>query len=122
MHKSQIATVVTGLFTARTIFFFCPVVPGDQGAALIPAAGKNDLTQVQSLLEKGADVNAKDNDGMTALMGTSFEAHFDVAKLLVEKGADVNIKSKDKDTALMAASANGQTRIVELLKAPGANK
>jgi len=120
MRKSRIAAVVTAMLTAMTILIFCPVVHGDQDAALIEAVVKNDLTQVQSLLEKGVDVNAKDNVGVSALIGTSFEGHLDVAKLLVEKGADVNIKSTNGDTALLAASAKDHTKIMELLKAHGA--
>ena len=59
---------------------------------------------------------------MTAVMGTSFEGHLDIAKLLLDKGADVNAKSKDGDTALMAASEKGHTKIVELLKARGSKE
>jgi|SRR5271157_6101415 len=120
MRKIGIAVGVIGVLIMPALF--CSVVYADQGAALIQAAGKNDLTQVQNLLEQGTDVNAKDDDGVTALTGTSFEGHFDVAKLLVEKGADVNIKRKDGDTALMAGSAKDHTKIVELLKAHGAKE
>lgn len=48
-----------------------------QGASnqdLIDAAGKGDLETVKRLLANGADVNAKDNDGKTALMVASWEA------------------------------------------------
>ena len=38
---------------------------------LIKASRNGNIKIVEMLLEKGADVNAKDNDGMTALMKAS---------------------------------------------------
>lgn len=38
-------------------------------------AYKGDIAQVRELIEKGADVNAANNDGATALMWASQEGH-----------------------------------------------
>ena len=38
-------------------------------------------------IEEGADVNAQNNDGWTALMWASQEGHPEVAQLLIEAGA-----------------------------------
>jgi ankyrin repeat protein len=57
---------------------------------LISAAGHGDHAKVKSLLDKGADVNAKRDGGWTALMLAARGGHVEVAKTLLDKGADVN--------------------------------
>src|ERR1039457_3059798 len=51
---------------------------------------------VQLLLDRGADVNARDRDGKTALHGASRFGHREVVELLLEKGIDVNAKSQEQ--------------------------
>ena len=51
------------------------------------------LETVQLLLETGADINVKDNDGRTALMYATKNNAFEVIRLLLEYGAGVNIKN-----------------------------
>ena len=46
-----------------------------------------DFAEVKRLIEEGADVNAQNNYGGTALMRASQEGHPEVAKLLIEAGA-----------------------------------
>jgi ankyrin repeat protein len=48
----------------------------------------NDIAEVKRLLEKGADVNAPDEDGDTALMWAVFKGHKDVVKVLHKWGAN----------------------------------
>jgi ankyrin repeat protein len=47
--------------------------------------GHNDT--VQALLAQGADVNAKDNDGGTALILAKEEGHKEIVRILEEAGA-----------------------------------
>ena len=47
---------------------------------------------VPLLLDEGADVNTKDNDGQTAIMWASASGYTDIMKMLSGKGADVNAK------------------------------
>jgi len=39
------------------------------------ASANGDTASVQAILEQGADVNAKDNDGFTALMAAAIGGH-----------------------------------------------
>ena len=77
--------------------------------------GKRD--NVETLIEQGAEVDAKDKDyGMTALIWASRNGHRDVVEtLLLNYGADINLKDKSGMTALMYASENGYLEVVNLL-------
>jgi ankyrin repeat protein len=85
------------------------------------AAMRGDTTQVQQLLDKGADVNTKDSNGETALMEAAGNGHPEVVKQLLAKGADVNAKSSYGYTALLYAADKGHTECVGLLLDGGAN-
>jgi len=43
------------------------------------------------LLERGADPNAKNNDGHTPLHNAAYFGHVDVVKILLERGANPRI-------------------------------
>jgi hypothetical protein len=63
------------------------------------------VSYVQSILDKGADVNARDEDGNTALIiAVSFGGR-DVVEMLLRRGADANARNKSGETALMAAAS-----------------
>ena len=51
------------------------------------AADYGNVAMVRQLLDQGANINARDKHGDTALMAAAFEGHADVVKLLLEKGA-----------------------------------
>jgi hypothetical protein len=93
----------------------------DADHQLLDAAEKGDLALVQSLLEKGADVNAKNGSGATALMLAAGQGHQNVVRLLLDKGADVNAKDGQDTSALMEASKQGLLEIAKLLLGKGSN-
>lgn len=66
---------------------------------------------VNLLLSRVADVNAKDENGWTALMSVSMWGNPTIVKLLIKKGADVNAKTKKGRTPLIWA-VNGITSAV----------
>ena len=48
------------------------------------------LECIRALVEHGAKVDLPDPEGVTPLISSLFNAHFDVAKYLIEKGANVD--------------------------------
>lgn len=56
------------------------------------AVRKGDLAAVTSLLDQGADVNAKFRYGATALFKAAERGHTEIVKLLLARGADVAVK------------------------------
>lgn len=52
---------------------------------------EQNVQTVKWLLDLGVDVNAKDNDGRTALMGAAHKGRNEVVKILVEHGADMAV-------------------------------
>jgi len=48
---------------------------------------------VKLLLEKGANIEAKDNDGDTALINAAIKGETEMVKLLLEKGANIEART-----------------------------
>ena len=80
---------------------------------------------VELLINKGANVNAKDSKHKeTPLYNAASAGHRQVAELLIDKGADVNAKrdlGRLQLTPLYAAASEGHKELVELLIANGAD-
>jgi ankyrin repeat protein len=74
----------------------------------------------ERLIADGADVNAKDNFGMTPLHTAVRAGRTDVVGLLTANGADINAKSNAGHTPLFLAVAKGSKNIAEQLIARGA--
>ena len=63
------------------------------------------LDAVKYCLDHGANVNARDVKGYTALHGAAFRGDNEMVKYLIASGADIHAKTKDGDT--VADVANG---------------
>jgi ankyrin repeat protein len=99
-------------------------------AVFVPDENLSDVQNLAAVLEgvkkalaAGADVNAVDSNGYTALQHASAEEGYeDVVALLLASGANVDfVKGRHTSTPLYYASANGQDVSVDLLLAAGAN-
>ncbi len=84
---------------------------------LMLAAKKGDIAKIEDLLYSGAQIDAKDNDGWTALMyAARFQKNADVTKLLLYKGADRSIKNNYGITPLMlGAGYSSNPEVVAVL-------
>ncbi len=80
-----------------------------------------DAVKVEEAITNGADVNAKNNEGKTALMWAAMFGHADVAEILLKHGANVNAKDNDGWTALMKAAKYGHADVAEVLLKHGAD-
>jgi ankyrin repeat protein len=90
-------------------------------AALRKAAQGGDTQAVKDLLTKGADVNAKDETGKTALLWVApARDNPEMVKLLIAKGADVNAKDNEGETALMIAASQSNPETLAALLDAGA--
>jgi ankyrin repeat protein len=76
---------------------------------LIAAAGKDDLARISALLKKGANVNARDAEGRTAVMAATYARHAAAA------GADPRLTNRYGGTALIPAAERGHVEMVDWL-------
>ena len=91
---------------------------------LMLAAANDAQPLAKALIQKGADVNARNSGGVTALMMAAANGRIEMAALLVRAGANVQAQTERGDTALSIARAKGDEKMIKLLgeapAAPGA--
>ncbi|HET6960189.1 MAG TPA: ankyrin repeat domain-containing protein [Vicinamibacterales bacterium] len=92
-----------------------------QRPPLVDAARNADKDQVRALVQQGANVNAADADGTTALHWASYRDDLEIAELLIRAGARVNAANDLGATPLWTASQNGSATMVRRLLEAGAN-
>ncbi|XP_061201817.1 ankyrin repeat domain-containing protein 17 isoform X5 [Neopsephotus bourkii] len=93
----------------------------DTALTLACAGGHEEL--VQTLLERGANIEHRDKKGFTPLILAATAGHVGVVEILLDNGADIEAQSeRTKDTPLSLACSGGRQEVVELLLARGANK
>jgi hypothetical protein len=89
---------------------------------LMLASKNGHVDAVKLLLDRGAQINARNPDtpgskrGMTALMFAAQQGHNDVVRVLLEHGADVTVKTRFGRTALDLAVRAKKEKTVRLLK------
>lgn len=88
---------------------------------LINASESGNLGEVKRLVEAGAELNAQDSRGRTAVMAATHGNHPSVVEYLLAMGADVNLRDEVSDNPLLYAGAEGLLEIVRLALAAGAD-
>ncbi|XP_013417050.1 protein phosphatase 1 regulatory subunit 12A isoform X7 [Lingula anatina] len=91
------------------------------GCVFLAACSSGDTDEVQHLLEKGADINTANVDGLTALHQACIDDNYDMVEFLLEYGADVNVCDNEGWTPLHATASCGFVEIARLLLENGAN-
>lgn len=88
---------------------------------MIAAAMNGDLSKIIQLLEAGASIDFKDQEGRTALMKAAMSGHLEVMRLLLKAGAKIDMQDKYKDSALILATILDKPESVRLLLETGAD-
>ena len=98
-----------------------PSMAGATLSALADAEEQHDRAAVRTLLRTGADVNASQPDGNTALLWAAYNDDLEITGVLLKAGAHVNAANRYGVTPLAQACTNGNAGIVKLLLDAGAD-
>ena len=100
----------------------CSAAPTqDIEASLREAARLGDADAVRQALDAGADLEARDGQGRSALLLATHGNQVEAARELIEAGADVNAKDALQDSAYLYAGARGLDEILAMTLAHGAD-
>ncbi len=110
---------------ALALFLFCVAESAAAGARddqrLITGARGQLMPVVEAALAAGADLEAGDAAGRTALMWSAFHGNLAMLHYLIGKGADVNARDRRGRTALIWTGVTGGTSAATALLASGAD-
>lgn len=79
------------------------IMDANGNTALLLAVCKKDLKEVQSLIRKGANINAANKEGFTVLFFACMYNHSEIIKYLIENGANVKTIDNFGNTVLHQA-------------------
>ncbi|OBT64392.1 hypothetical protein VE03_05738 [Pseudogymnoascus sp. 23342-1-I1] len=84
--------------------------------AIVQAASDGDGSKVAKLISSGANVNARDRWGWSALSMCGYGGHVEICRLLLDHGADMDNMDVDGDTPESIATNRGHANIVIMLE------
>ncbi|MCA1959867.1 MAG: ankyrin repeat domain-containing protein [Desulfomonile sp.] len=93
------AALAFSIVTGAILLVAC----GGRNANLFASCEAGDVDRIKSLLDRGADVNARNRNGETPLMVAAGLLYPDAVRLLIARGADVNAETGGGETALSLA-------------------
>ena len=103
------------------LFLLVTTSTADRREDFLRAAEQGDIATVRALLAKGADLQAQDTFGATALMLAARGGHMAMVRALLEHGADVQAQDTFGATALIRAAEAGDLAMVSTLLEHGAD-
>jgi len=95
--------------------------PKTPDGELFTAITQGKVSGAQRALQDGANVDAQNQNGWTALMQATAMGYADIVKLLLDMGAGTEVKGRRGETVLQIAVINGNFEIVRMLLEKGAN-
>ncbi|MBC6478795.1 MAG: ankyrin repeat domain-containing protein [Hormoscilla sp. GM7CHS1pb] len=107
LTAAPLAIILAGMFTTKNSIFY--------------AARDGNIDRVRKYLERGGDVNAKNNNDYSTVYYAAQDGHQEIVALLIANSADVNAKRDDGATPLHWAVGNGHSEVVNLLIQQGAD-
>uniref|UniRef100_A0A4W5NSW3 Protein phosphatase 1 regulatory subunit n=1 Tax=Hucho hucho TaxID=62062 RepID=A0A4W5NSW3_9TELE len=93
----------------------------DDGAVFLAACSSGDTEEVLRMIDRGADINYANVDGLTALHQACIDDNVDMVTFLVEHGAAINQPDNEGWIPLHAAASCGYIDIAEYLIGQGAS-
>jgi len=115
-----LAILLSGALLAASATPVLPRAAAD--APVADAAMRRDAAKVRLLLKQGADVNAAQGDGMTALHWAASHGDVDEARMLISAGARLDAVTRNGNyTPLHLAAKGGNVPVVRALLGAGAS-
>ncbi|XP_054798724.1 protein VAPYRIN-like isoform X2 [Prosopis cineraria] len=93
----------------------------EQGEEVLDAARHGDVKKLESLLKRGANVEYRDQYGLTALHAAAMKGHREMVWMLTEAGLDLECEDEEGHAPLHMAVGSGDQETIRVLLNKGVN-